>query len=111
MILENIQVKHSVFGDGVVTATNGKYFTVKFSVAEKVFVYPDVFERFLTLADGTISDAIREDIEAEKVQRARVAQEKRDENRRAMERGIVIPGKEIMQEPKEDETASEGEEV
>ena len=48
MILENLQVKHKAFGEGVVIATSGKYFTVKFETAEKVFVYPDIFEKFLT---------------------------------------------------------------
>ena len=56
MVLENLQVKHKSFGDGVVTAINGKYFTVNFSAGNKIFVYPDIFEKFLTLSDGTVSE-------------------------------------------------------
>ena len=46
MILENLEVLHKAFGSGVITATNGKYITVKFESASKTFVYPDIFEKF-----------------------------------------------------------------
>lgn len=106
MVLDHVQVLHKSFGEGVVIAQNGKYFTVKFSNVEKIFVYPDVFERFLTLADGGLNDEIRKDLAESKMQKEKVMEEKVEENRRAMEHGIVIPGKEITPEPKDDEGAS-----
>lgn len=106
MLLIETAVRHKVFGDGVVIAQNGKYFTVKFSGAEKVFVYPDVFEKFLTLADGTVSDEIRTDLEALHASKKQLIEEKHKENERAMTHGIVIPGKEIPQETKEDDPRS-----
>jgi len=45
MVFENLQVKHKAFGLGTVVNYNGKYITVKFPNAEKVFVYPDAFEK------------------------------------------------------------------
>ena len=115
MVLENLHVRHKAFGEGVVVATQGKYFTVKFSTAEKVFVYPDIFEKFLTLEDGTVSDDIKEDIRLTNVQKQAVIDRKREENVRAMTRGIVIPGKEGASLEAEDEenrrNSSENEEI
>lgn len=103
MILDNLQVRHKAFGEGVVVSTSGKYFTVKFETAEKVFVYPDIFEKFLTLADGTISDEISADIKISKDAKQEIANKKHEENLRAMTRGIVIPGKENVNLDSEDE--------
>ena len=112
MLLEQTTVKHKVFGEGVVTSQNGKYFTVKFGGGEKVFVYPDVFERFLTLSDGTVSEEIRADLDALHASKKQLIEEKHKENERARTHGIVIPGKEIPQETKEDDSrGTEGEEI
>lgn len=115
MVLENLHVKHKAFGDGVIVATQGKYITVKFDTAQKTFVYPDIFERFLTLDDGTINEDIKEDIRLTNVQKQAVLDKKNEENHRAMTRGIVIPGKEsVGVEPDDEDTRranSENEEV
>ena len=44
MVLDNLEVRHKAFGDGVVISASGQYFTVKFDSCQKVFVYPDIFE-------------------------------------------------------------------
>lgn len=115
MIFDNLEVRHKSFGDGVVTAKNGKYMTVRFSSAEKVFVYPDAFENFLTLSNGAITEEIENDIKASKEQKQQILNKKHEENMRAMTRGIVIPGKETAQIDGEDEEhrfkSSEPEEV
>ena len=114
MILENLQVRHKAFGEGVVVATSGKYFTVKFETAEKVFVYPDIFDKFLTLIDGTISDEIASDLKAANEVKQQIQNKKDEENLRAMTRGIVIPGKENVNLDSEDEeyrTKQESEEI
>lgn len=103
MILENLQVKHKAFGEGVVVATSGKYFTVKFETAEKVFVYPDIFAKFLTLSDGTVSDEIMSDLKAVNEVKQQIQNKKDEENLRAMTRGIVIPGKENVNLDPDDE--------
>ena len=103
MVLENLQVRHKAFGEGVVVATSGKYFTVKFETAEKVFVYPDIFAKFLTLSDGTVSDEIMSDLKAVNEVKQQIQNKKDEENLRAMTRGIVIPGKENVNLDPDDE--------
>ena len=103
MILENLEVVHKSFGHGTIVATNGKYFTVKFESASKTFVYPDIFEKFLTLADGTVSDEILADLDSTKAAKQKELDKKNEENIRAMTRGIVIPGKENLSPDSDDE--------
>ncbi len=109
MNFENLEVKHKAFGNGVVVSTQGKYITVKFDSATKVFVYPDIFEKFLTLADGTVSDEIIKDIESSNQIKKQIQDKKYEENLRAMTKGIVIPGKEIVPGEGEEEEGHKNE--
>ena len=111
MHLENLAVKHKAFGNGVILAQSEKYITVRFATAEKIFVYPDSFEKFLTMEDGSVPSAILEDLEASRAAKDKVLKAKRDENVRSMMKGIVIPGKEIVIENKDDESREEMEEI
>lgn len=97
MLVDNLAVNHKSFGAGTVVSSQGKYIKVKFENAEKIFVYPDVFESFLTLADGTVPEEILADIEANKRTKQAIIDKKKEENLRAMTKGIVIPGKEMSQ--------------
>ena len=106
MVLENVQVKHKAFGLGQVISTKGQYFTVKFESCEKIFVYPDIFEKFLTLEDGSVSDDIRNDLDKSKADKQKIIDNKREENVRAMMKGIVIPGKENTGLEGEDEESA-----
>lgn len=94
MLLENLEVLHRSFGKGKIVSVNGKYITVKFDGVQKIFVYPDIFEKFLTLADGSISSEIEADLNVAREQKQKELDKKNEENIRAMTRGIVIPGKE-----------------
>ena len=94
MVCDNLEVKHKTFGAGVVVSTKGRYITVKFNTLTKVFVYPDAFESFLTLSDGSVSSEIQSDIAEAKKAKQDILNKKHEENLRAMTRGIVIPGKE-----------------
>jgi hypothetical protein len=112
MLLDNLVVNHKTFGNGVVVAANGKYMTVKFDSAEKIFVYPDAFEKFLTLGDGSVSEEILNDIAEIKRTRQAILDKKNEENLRAMTKGIVIPGKEMTQsESDEDENRYKNQET
>jgi hypothetical protein len=111
MQLENLAVKHKVFGNGVILAQSEKYITVRFATAEKIFVYPDAFEKFLTMEDGAIPSEILEDIAVSRAAKDKILKEKRDENVRSMIKGIVIPGKEIVPENKDEEQHEEMEEI
>ena len=103
MVFENLQVRHKTFGLGTVVAYDGKYIKVKFDSAEKNFVYPDAFEKFLTLADGSVSDEILADLDVANAKKAKILAAKHEENVRAMTHGIVIPGKEGNAENEEEE--------
>lgn len=111
MNFENLEVKHKAFGDGVVVSSDGKYITVKFENVTKVFVYPDIFEKFLTLADGTVSEEILADIDSVKLAKQQILDKKHEENVRAMTKGIVIPGKEINLLEGEDEEGQQKSEL
>lgn len=103
MIFDNLEIKHKSFGAGVVVAKSGKYLTVKFATCEKKFVYPDAFENFLTLADGSVSEEIKNDLNLANAEKQEIINKKNEENLRAMTKGIVIPGKEISSVEGEDE--------
>lgn len=105
MVSVNLQVKHKTFGLGVITAINGKYITVKFEGCEKNFVYPDSFEKFLTLADGTVTDDILADLACAKSEKDRIREKKNLENAYSMTYGIVIPGKENSPENEDEESS------
>ena len=115
MVFENLEVLHKSFGKGTVIAKNGQYITVKFETAQKIFVYPDIFEKFLTLGDGSVNDEIIADLQVAKAAKQKVLESKAEENIRAMTRGIVIPGKENLNSESDEEEAryknSESEEV
>ena len=95
MNFDNLQVKHKSFGDGVIVSKQGNYITVKFSEVQKIFVYPDIFEKFLTLSDGTVSDEILADLGVAKKVKEEIINNKIEENKRAMTRGRVVPGDEF----------------
>lgn len=104
MVCVDLQVMHKTFGLGTIISTDGKYIRVKFDSAEKNFVYPDAFEKFLTLADGSVSEEILSDLKVTNEQKARILAAKQEENIRSMTHGIVIPGKEGTLENEEEES-------
>ncbi len=115
MVFENLEVLHGTFGKGVILSKNDKYITVKFDACQKVFVYPDAFEKFLTLADGSVSDEIKAELAQSNDRKQMIIDKKNAENMRSMTHGIVIPGKENAQLDSEDEESgsktSENEDV
>ncbi len=96
MISLNGKVKHTTYGVGLVTDFQGKYMKIKFASAEKTFVYPDAFEKFLTLEDGTVSSDILADLEVSNKQKQDIINKKNEEKLLTMTHGIVIPGKEPL---------------
>lgn len=105
MVCVDLQVMHKTFGLGTIINVEGKYIRVKFATAEKNFVYPDAFEKFLTLADGTVSEDILADLKVTNEHKARILAAKQEENIRAMTHGIVIPGKEGSSDGEDEDSA------
>lgn len=96
MIEKNSLVKHKSFGIGTVVECQGKYMKIKFASTEKTFVYPDAFEKFLTLEDGTVSEQIVKDLEKINAEKQAIREKKNEEQLHTMIHGIVIPGKEAV---------------
>lgn len=65
--LLNLKVKHSVFGVGIITEVSNNYLTVKFTSKESKFVYPDAFEKFITVDDESVQAEIIEEIKNKKL--------------------------------------------
>lgn len=103
MVLENLQVRHKAFGIGSIVENSGKYIKVDFGNTVKTFVYPDIFEKFLTLADGTVSDEILDDLHVANEAKNVIIENKKRENLHSMTHGIVIPGKDLAGLDSEDE--------
>ena len=106
MVLENLEVLHVKFGKGVIISKNDNYITVGFDTCQKTFVYPDAFEKFLTLADGTVSEDIKQEIASSNDRKQAIINKKNEENIRSMTHGIVIPGKENVSGDSDDEESS-----
>lgn len=96
MIALNAHVRHNTFGVGSVVDCQGKYMRIKFANAEKTFVYPDAFEKFLTLEDGTVSEEILKDIEEVNKEKQAIIGKKAEEQLHTMTHGKVLPGKELQ---------------
>ncbi len=107
MVLNNLVVRHKAFGLGTVVETDGKYMTVRFEVGDKHFVYPDSFEKFLTLEDGTVNEEIAADLALSIAHKQEIADKKNEEILQSMS-GKVYPGKETMEN--EEEHDGDGEE-
>ncbi|MBQ7363545.1 MAG: hypothetical protein IJW48_03730 [Clostridia bacterium] len=104
MNLDNLEVRHKAFGLGTVVSTDGKYMTIQFEGAVKSFVYPDSFEKYLTLADGTVSEEILSDIAKVSAIKQSIIDKKLAENLHSMKHGIVIPGKEVIPDTEEEDS-------
>ncbi len=96
MISLNAEVRHTTFGIGYVVDLQGKYMRIKFASVEKTFVYPDAFEKYLTLSDGTVSNEILEDIREMNKQKQAIIGKKVEERLHTMTHGKVLPGKEVQ---------------
>lgn len=107
MIEINLQVLHKKFGLGTVSNIDGSYITVKFEDCEKNFVYPDSFEKYLTLADGTVSSDILAEIAISNAHKQSIIDKKNQENLHSMTHGIVIPGKEMSLDGNDDEESND----
>ena len=111
MVFLNLEVKHKKFGLGTVVSCDGKYLGIDFGGVRKSFVYPDAFENYLTLADGSVSDEILADLGVAKAHKQAILAKKEAENRHSMTHGIVIPGKEMsLDSDSEDKPRVESEE-
>lgn len=73
MNLIGIEVIHKSFGNGSVVEQSDEYITIKFLIGIKKFLYPDVFENFMTITNLQIQEKLNAEIEEKK---RKIAEEK-----------------------------------
>lgn len=83
MDLTNKQVVHKIFGKGSIVDWNDDYVVVNFKSGSKEFVYPDAFEKYLTIVDKRAANSV--DKILEKLEIEREIEEQRIEEKRVME--------------------------
>jgi len=66
MNLRGVSVYHNVFGEGIIKQCDENYLVVSFSQGDKKFVYPDVFENFISVNDTKIAEFIHLEIDKRK---------------------------------------------
>lgn len=92
-------VHHLTFGQGTITALDGKYLTVDFGddYGKKTFVYPDSFEKFLTYDNAEnqteVAELIRKKQERLKAEEAIKEEARKKAAERAEEERRKILGK------------------
>ena len=80
MNLINLKVKHKVFGEGIIIANENSYLTVRFKDCERKFVYPQVFDGYLTIENSNANEGINNEIKAIKKVEKEEKQEKDRQN-------------------------------
>ena len=81
MNLRGVSVNHKTFGEGIIKQYDANYLVVSFSQGEKKFVYPDVFESFISVNDSNIAEFINSEIEKkkrDKIKQQDITNEKRN---------------------------------
>ncbi len=84
MNLVGEEVKHKVFGRGVITNLNENKITVNFEKSEKIFLFPDSVPRYLVFLNTSIQEQMerindeKERIESEKKQKIEMEKEYRN---------------------------------
>ena len=69
--LINEKVTHIKFGHGIIAAVNEDHLTIQFdsSEAEKIFKYPDAFEKFIVFSKSSLQEKamqLLDEVKAEK---------------------------------------------
>ena len=89
MELIGLKVRHITLGEGIITEADDKFITVQFSSKNSKFVFPDVFEKFITAEDDEKQAEILAYIHAAKAEaeKKRVADEaaRQEEEKRRRE--------------------------
>lgn len=80
MNLINEEVTHKVFGEGNIVDHDESIITIDFNEGIKKFVYPDAFEKFITLNDESIANSLKK-IFLKKQLEKEALEKKREEER------------------------------
>lgn len=84
MNLINEEITHNVFGEGNVIGQEDSIITIAFEDDTKKFVYPDAFEKFITLTNPSTAESLEKIITKKEIQEAAL-EEEREELRKQQE--------------------------
>lgn len=95
---------HKIFGKGTVTACDGRYLSVQFNNAVKIFPFPDAFKGFLTAEDNVVQDKILQEIDLKDAAEKQRIIEKALLEEKALKikiaQNVIVNGKRINEYPK-----------
>lgn len=79
MNLVNKEITHKVFGEGNIVGHEKSIITVDFNEDIKKFVYPDAFEKFITLNDSTTANSLKEIFMKRKIEEDALEKQREEE--------------------------------
>ncbi len=79
MNLINEEITHKVFGEGNIVGQEDSIITVDFDEEIKKFVYPDAFEKFITLNDQDMAKSLEEIISKKEMKREALKRKREEE--------------------------------
>lgn len=91
--LVGLKTRNIKLGTGIIESVDDNYIVVDFNGDKKQFVFPDAFERFLTIEDGELLDELRNMSAKKKKEREEIAAAEKE--KKAIEReqlGILDRG-------------------
>lgn len=84
MIILNQNVKHSIFGVGVITGVKDHRISVKFkeNIGTKMFLYPEAFPKYLMAVNETVENYVQEEL---RIKQEKIRLEREEKEREAAE--------------------------
>ena len=100
MYLVDKKVIHETFGEGSVVNYNDNYIKIDFESGAKRFVFPDVFEKYMTLVDQKAVNLVKMKIQKRKEEKKKEELRLRKEKALERERQNILEQKKPMQSRK-----------
>ncbi|WP_251862211.1 hypothetical protein [Clostridium sp. Marseille-Q2269] len=84
MVILNQNVKHSIFGVGVITGVKDHRISVKFkeNIGTKIFLYPEAFPKYLMAVNETVENYLQEELS---IKQEKIRLEREEKEREAAE--------------------------
>lgn len=100
MNLVNKKVVHGTFGKGNIISCDEDYVEIDFESGTKKFVFPDVFGKYMTIADEKASELVKKEIKKSEAESEKEALKIKEENMLARERRQALAQKKGIQSGK-----------
>lgn len=84
MNLIDEKITHKVFGKGNIVAQDGSIITIDFNEDTKDFIYPDAFQKFITLNDQNTANSLNEILLKKKMEEEALEKKREEEKERRL---------------------------